>query len=71
MKQALNIAIVVSAVALITFVLLQQKGGGLGSAFGGDSGAYRTKRGAEKLVFYGTIIFAIIFFGSILLNLVL
>lgn len=71
MKEALTVIIVASAIILITFVLLQQKGGGLGSAFGGESGAYRTKRGAEKFIFYGTIVFAIIFLGSILLNFIL
>ena len=48
---------------------MQQKGSGLGSAFGGDSAVYRTKRGAEKFIFNFTIILAILFLGTALANL--
>lgn len=71
-KQIFTIIIIISAFVLIISVLLQQKGGGLGGAFGGtESGSYMKKRGAEKIVFYLTIISAIVFAGSILLSLVL
>ena len=46
---------------LIALILLQAKGTGLGSTFGGQSQAYHSKRGVEKLVFRTTIITAIIF----------
>ena len=46
---------------LIVGVLLQQRGGGLSSAFGGSSMEYSTKRGAEKVVFYATIVLAVLF----------
>ena len=45
-------------------ILLQQRGVGLGSAFGGEGAIYRTKRGIEKGIFIATIVFAIIFFAS-------
>jgi preprotein translocase subunit SecG len=43
-------------------VLLQAKGSGLGSIFGGDGGVYRTKRGVEKTLYQATIGLAVLFF---------
>ena len=57
------------AVLLIILVLIQQKGSGLGSLFGGDDAVYRTKRGAEKVIFIATIVIAILFFGLATANL--
>ena len=71
LKTILAGVIIASGIILIVSVLVQQKGGGLGAAFGGDSGAYRTKRGAEKLVFYLTIVMAVIFIGTILVTLII
>ena len=51
------------ATLLIISILLQQLGGGLSSAFGGSTVEYSTKRGAEKVVFYATIILAVLFIG--------
>ncbi len=44
-----------TAVALVVFVLLQQKGAGVGSTFGGEAVVYRSRRGVEKILYYGTI----------------
>ena len=49
------------AVLLIGAILLQQKGTGLGAAFGGEGGVYHTKRGFEKALFISTIILGVIF----------
>lgn len=60
----INIAQIIVSVVLIGLVLLQQRGtDGLGSAFGGDGSgaAYRTRRGAEKIIFIFTIILSIVF----------
>jgi len=46
-------------------ILLQSKGSGLGAAFGGTSNIYKVKRGAEKFLFYLTIVMAIVFCGSL------
>jgi protein translocase SecG subunit len=54
-----------SAILLSVSVLLQSKGTGLGAAFGASSNIYKVKRGAEKLLFYFTILMAILFFGSV------
>jgi len=49
---------------MIISILLQQKGSGLSSALGGGGGAeYSTKRGADKFLFYATIVLAVLFFG--------
>ena len=46
---------------LIAAILLQQRGTGLSSTFGGGSLEYSTKRGAEKIIFWATIVLAILF----------
>lgn len=55
------------AITITFFVLIQSKGTGLSSAFGGMTGQYRTKRGVEKLVFTLTIITGILFVVNSLL----
>ena len=64
----LNVVQVVLAALLVICILLQARGTGLGSAFGGEGNVYRTKRGIEKKLFQATIIFAILFFGVALAN---
>jgi len=64
----LNISQFILAILLMTSVLLQARGTGLGAAFGGGGNMYRTKRGAEKKLFQLTIILAILFFGVSLAN---
>ena len=54
---------IVLSVLLIISILLQQRGSGLSSAFGGAGMEFSTKRGAEKVLFYATIVFAILFLG--------
>lgn len=62
METALYIAQIISAVVLVMIVLTQNRSGGLGSAFGGDSGSiYRTRRGIEKTLFNFAIGAAIVF----------
>ena len=65
------IVMLVLAVLLSGAILLQQRGSGLGSAFGGDSNVFRSKRGLEKGLFYATIALACLFFGTAILNLVI
>ncbi|OGY46670.1 MAG: preprotein translocase subunit SecG [Candidatus Buchananbacteria bacterium RIFCSPHIGHO2_02_FULL_45_11b] len=59
-----------SAIILIIAVLLQRRGAGLGSAFGGQGNVYRTKRGMEKYLFVLTIILAVIFLSISLVNII-
>jgi protein translocase SecG subunit len=58
---ALLIAQAVVAVFLIITILFQNRGSGLGAAFGGDFGGYYTKRGLEKFFLYATIVLALVF----------
>lgn len=44
-----NIVQIIIAVLLTVAILLQQRGTGLGGAFGGEGGVYYKKRGLEKL----------------------
>jgi len=64
----LSIVQLVSAVLLIISILLQNRGTGLGSAFGGEGNVYRTKRGLESVLFKATIVLAVIFLGASLLS---
>lgn len=57
---------IVLAILLSACVLIQQQGTGLGGAFGGEGNVYRSRRGVEKFLFYGTIVLAIGFFASAL-----
>lgn len=51
----------VVALLLSVSVLLQNRGSGLGGAFGGDFGNYYAKRGLEKFLLYATIFLAALF----------
>jgi preprotein translocase subunit SecG len=66
----LQIIQVIVAVLLIAVVLLQQRGSGLGDAFGGDAAVYTSRRGAEKFLFYLTIVFGITFVALAIIQLV-
>ena len=60
---ALRIIEIILCVAVIIFVLLQVRGAGLGSAFGGSSAGsvFKTRRGVERLIFNLTIVFVVLF----------
>lgn len=57
----LNLIQIVVAMSLIAVILLQPQGTGLGKAWGGSGGSYRTKRGMEKALFFLTIVLALTF----------
>ncbi len=65
-----NLIQIVVSVALITVILLQAKGSGLGGIFGGDSSIYKTRRGVEKTLHQATIALSIVFFGISILSVV-
>ncbi len=71
MKLFLTIAICVIDILLILSVLLQQRGAGLGRSFGGESTVYRTRRGAERVLMWATVILAILFVVVALANVLL
>jgi preprotein translocase subunit SecG len=61
MKTTLNIIQIVISLALITAILFQVKGGGMGGIFGQSDSVFRTKRGIERWLFLGTIGLVVIF----------
>ncbi len=63
MQKILNIVQIIVSVLLIISVVLQQRGSGLSSAFGGSGEGYHTKRGLEKSIFIITIILTVVFLG--------
>ncbi len=68
-SQFFSILQLIFGVFLIVLVLIQAKGAGLGSAFGGEMGFYRTKRGFEKLLFRATIVISGLFLVSAIIGL--
>jgi len=52
---------IIIAVTLTICILLQVRGAGLGSVFGGTGTVFKTRRGIDRIVFRMTIAFAILF----------
>lgn len=57
----------ISGILMMLAILLQQRGTGLGSAFGGGGNVYRTKRGIEQVLSYFTVAMSFVFCLSSLL----
>lgn len=70
MDRALQIASIIVSVLLVILILLQVKGGGLGSLLGGDvgGGIARTRRGLEKTLFQITIGLSLAFLAISILS---
>jgi preprotein translocase subunit SecG len=59
----LDIALIITSIALIASVILQSKGVGLGGLTGTDTGGvFTARRGIEKTLFWVTIVLSAIFF---------
>ena len=71
MQVAVQIIQIILSITIITLVLLQVKGGGLGSIFGGDGGVYRTRRGVEKTLYQATIGLSVLFYVISLASVIL
>jgi protein translocase SecG subunit len=67
----INIAQLAVAIGLTVSILLQNRGSGLSSAFGGDFGGYYTKRGVEKFLFYLSIVLGVLFVGLAIASIVI
>lgn len=68
-----NIVTIGSAIALTILILVQIRGAGLGAGLGGSGSSEMNtvRRGSDKTIFNMTIIVAIIFALSILLEIIL
>lgn len=62
---------VLVSVLLILTILIQSKGVGLSATFGGGGEVFRTKRGAERIIFGLTILLAVLFTLTSLANLII
>jgi preprotein translocase subunit SecG len=60
-RQYFEIVQIIVAVALTVSILLQARGAGLGSVFGGTGTVFKTRRGIDKLLFRFTIVFTVLF----------
>ena len=71
MKNLFNAITIISAILVILFILIQSRGQSLGATFGGDTNFYRSRRGAEAVIFNATIVFAVLFVLSVILSILL
>ena len=69
-RNVINVIQIILGIFVIGLIMIQAKGGGLGSAFGGFGGAYRSKRGVEKIIYVLTIAISLIFFLLAVVNFV-
>ena len=68
MTNILNIIQIVAAILLILAILAQHRGTTLGGAFGGETSVFTARRGPEKFLFIVTIILAVIFVATAIIN---
>jgi len=72
MNQILFYSQIVVSILLIALIALQQRGAALGAGFGGGSNeVYSTKRGAQKKIYYATIIVTTVFLVLGVLNILI
>lgn len=62
MKDILLIVNIILSVVIVALILLQGKGTGLGSAWGGGGEMYQTRRGVEKVTMRLTYASIFLFF---------
>ncbi len=70
MQQPLLIAQMIISTIIITAVLLQAQGTGLGGTWSGGGETYHTRRGVEKIVFWATIVAIVLFTLTAIANLI-
>ena len=69
MKNILLFVNIILSVIVAILILLQGRGAGLGSAWGGGGETFQTRRGIEKFSLRLTVILIIVFFIVSLINL--
>jgi preprotein translocase subunit SecG len=60
-RQYFQIVQIIISVALVASILMQARGAGLGSVFGGTGAVFKTRRGIDRLLFRITIAFSVLF----------
>lgn len=71
MKNVLLVTNIVVSIVIVALILLQGKGAGLGSAWGGGGEMFQTRRGVEKVTLRLTIFCIVIFFILSLISLLI
>jgi protein translocase SecG subunit len=61
MQNVIMILQIITSFVIISCVLLQSQGTGLGSTWGGGGESYHTKRGVERVLLFLTVGFVILF----------
>lgn len=69
MRDALLIANIVLSILIVIFVLIQGRGAGLGSAWGGGGETFQARRGIEKVTMQVTVVLIVLFFILSVVNL--
>lgn len=69
MKNILLIINIFLSLSIILFILIQGRGAGIGSAWGGGGELFQTRRGIEKWTLRITVVLVIIFFVLSLISL--
>jgi len=69
LSQIISVFQIIVCVLISIAILFQQRGSGVGGAFGGAGASYFTRRGLEKILFIATIILGILFVASTIASL--
>lgn len=69
MQNVLLVANIILSILIVFFILIQGRGGGLGSAWGGGGETFHTRRGIEKVTIRVTVILIAMFFVLSAVNL--
>ncbi len=71
MRNIVLVINIVVSIVIVALILLQGKGAGLGSAWGGGGELFQTRRGVEKITLRLTVFFIVIFFILSLISLLI
>lgn len=66
-KDFLMITQVVLSILFTISVLIQDRGTGLSATFGGGGEFHSSRRGAEKVLYYASVVFGVLFFCNAIL----
>ncbi len=72
MKTFFNIALIITSIATVVCVVLQNRGVGMGSIAGSEPGSiFTARRGVEKVIFNLTMVFSIMLVIEVVLSILL
>lgn len=68
MKDIIYISTIIISIVIVALILLQGRGAGLGSAWGGGGEMFQTRRGIEKITMRLTIAMIVVFLTISVIN---